>query len=185
MIPIHKITLQEYKETTWTKVRDWFHKTWRWSPLRNLYYNILNRFVKKHYLIDIRLPKTGYYDVNTKMLHGMMSLLLDYIEKEDPFNFIDWDWDEEYRDAKKEIIAIKEWWENYGNRQKEYEDILDEWSRERLGEEGDDIFERLSTLPNEKAKKLSCRMHKMEEELLKEEEEMLIRLVKVRNFLWT
>lgn len=43
---------------------------------------IRNRFFRKYYLVDTKLPKGNYYDSDTLLLHSMFSILEDYVEIE-------------------------------------------------------------------------------------------------------
>ena len=76
------------------------------------------------------------------------------------------------------------WWKNYPNREKENEKALDNWFSKNY-KDGDDFLERLNTVRTDDKETLFRHLNEMEDKLTKEEEEMLIRLMKIRNFLWT
>lgn len=185
---IHAINtdnLPEYKETIWTRIFEWWYDIWRYSWAYNLYYKTRNRLFKKYYLIDTRLPRTEWYDTECKMLYGNMALMMDYIEGEDPFERINWDWNEEHKAAKEEILTIKAWWENYDNRQKEIDNALTAWCDSKFGENCENMLEKINE-PNSGEKiSPSDRLHELEQKLRDETDEMLCRLIKVRHYLWT
>jgi len=47
----------------------------------SIYYYILNRYVRKPHIIDTKLP-IMWHDTDEKILHGMFSLLVDFVEIE-------------------------------------------------------------------------------------------------------
>lgn len=68
------------------------------------------RLVPKHmyWLIRPRTLSIGYYDQDTRLLHGMMQCLVEFYEHE--FNQNDWDWCESHRIAGNEIKEIYQYW---------------------------------------------------------------------------
>lgn len=173
----------------------------------------------------------GYYDADTRMLYGMFSLLVDYIEverawqqrlwntppdgDEKPVGFFErWnlrdaeaglryiDWETKLDDpslpineqnphqaqAAREILALYKWWKAYEDRP----DIHDAsgWSAwcDKLRDNGVGFLE---DDPNETAEDRAeksqalSRSAEIEEAYEKEDEEMLIRLIKIRRSLWT
>jgi hypothetical protein len=173
------------KETLWTKFTEWlYYSVWKFG-IQDRYYKIRNRLFKKYYLIDTKLPRDSWLDSDSKILYGMMNILVDYVEKEDALNFINWDATEDHKKVKEEIVAIKSWWENYENRQKEIEQALDDWYEERIGGENDDPIKCINKTPTKKEINLHEHLNSLEKKLNEEEEEMLIRLIKIRNYLWT
>lgn len=56
------------------------------------------------------LPHT-WVDRSDLLPHVMFQILTDFIEKENPFEcHIDWDYDGEHRQAKKEMLELYHWW---------------------------------------------------------------------------
>lgn len=89
-------------------------------------------------------------DKDIVMLHACFQLLTDCIEKENLLTrHIDWDHNDDFRNAKQEIEQLYTWW----TERKE----------------------------NEKLDKL----HELEKDQYNQDNEMLIRLIKVRQYLWT
>lgn len=152
--------------------------------MKRAYYSIKNRFFMKYYLIDTDLKRDQWHDTDSKMLYGMMKLLVDYVEGEEPFTHINWDSDEGHVVAAKEIKEIYNWWKNYDNRQTEISVALNNWYENSFSNK-EDVLEQLNRKHTPEVQQLFDHHTQLEEALLKEEEEMLIRLVKVRGFMWT
>jgi hypothetical protein len=92
--------------------------------------------------------------------------------------------------AAKEIIELYTWWTvTYRNRPDPYEasgwsaycDLSREQNGGKLSWSGNDKTPELKKMSN-KAHKL---LHKIEADYAKEDEEMMIRLIKIRESLWT
>ena len=166
------------------KISDYFYHIWKYSRIRDWYHKIKCRFFEKYYLLDTRLPKDSWFDTDHKMLYAMMALLLDYIEKEKPFEIINWESDDFHKHAKKEMLEIKDWWDNYENRQKEIEKALQKWSDLRTGGK-EDLLSNINKPETEESQKQNDLLHELEDKLENEETEMMIRLIKIRKFLWT
>lgn len=94
--------------------------------------------------------------------------------------------------AAQEVLALYKWWTtDYPNRVEPYE--LSGWSAycdEKRKEYPDDVLSgvlRTEKTPAERAlvKKILNKIQKIEASYEKEDEEMLIRLIRIRNYLWT
>jgi len=117
--------------------------------------------------------------------------------------------DEEYREShvegirnqykeQEEIRDIWKWWKNYDARAKEIRDALSDWHKyvddvaKREFEDYEDshipLFLKAKEKMNEEEKKeedrLSNRLHKMEEDLRNEEQEMLKKAIDLRERMW-
>lgn len=157
--------------------------SWNW-------YKIRNRLFRRYDLIRTGLAKTEWWDTDTKMLYGMMSLVVDLVEKEKWFEHIDFEGSgEEWVHAKKEVEEIYAWWKNYSNRGKEIDQALTDWHEYAFQDADDhnrDINEHFSKMRrDDKERELSDHLHSLEKKLEDEEGEMIIRLVKIRKYLWT
>ena len=165
----------DFKECTWG-IRH-LYKFKRW--LKNVLYN-------RYDLVRSKLPKGEYHDTVELMLHANMEMLVSYVEVEDCFSVIDFD---DCAKTKKLAYDIKEiylWWKAYDNRQKEIANALNIWHDEKFkGVKGDGWLEAINKKDTPKVKKLSDTLFKLEENLAKEEEKMLIKLMKIRTALWT
>ena len=54
----------------------------------------------------------GWYDRDDLILHAAFQCLVDFVEREDPGETIDWEHDEVHSAAWKEIGALYDWWKN-------------------------------------------------------------------------
>ncbi len=118
-------------------------------------------------------------------------MLADFVEKEKPFEHIDWDSDESHKHAAAEIKDLYNWWKNdYPNRREPIEDLPD------IIWKGRPIWDRLwgpqkskdQDFPKsyqELYEKALDKTQELEKQWLEEEQENLIRLIKIRRFLWT
>jgi hypothetical protein len=106
----------------WKGVKELAHFTgWRnaiWNEVRykpgvrqlnNLYWAIRHRTVNVYHVVKLDL-KPGYHDVTERMVHANFCLLAEYVEKEKPFEHIDWDSDPEHQNAAAEMKALYKWW---------------------------------------------------------------------------
>ena len=179
------ISTKDDKWTWWDDLKLNIETSFPVKHIVDLKNYIRHRLTTNHHLIKTKLPKGRWYDTDTRMLYGMMNLLMQYIEEEKPFEIIDWDNDEWHRNARDEMIAIRDWQLNYDNRCKEIDQALTEWSDAKFGkDDNSDMLERLNEKNTPETEALFERHSQLEDKLLKEEE-MLIRLVKIRNYLWT
>ena len=153
-----------------------FRKIFRF--IANKIYWFKCAFIYKFNIIDTGLS-TGYHDPDKIMLHGMMAILCDFIEREnggeeDIKNQIDsledliaedekfFESGSKQADTLIEIYAIYHWWK---------------YERPKVEKEIDEIC--TDYMKNAK------NIRKLEEELFKKDQEMLHRLIEVRPSLWT
>jgi hypothetical protein len=146
---------------------------------------IKNFLFHRYDLIRTGLDKGSWHDTDTVILYGMMNLLVQYVEIEDPtiltreINKETFTCEEERIMAERcaaddeEVKLIYKWWKDYPNREKEIESKYDEYGKCRR--EKSDIKEECSFVE----------IVQMEDKLSEEEQDMLIRLIKVRGYLWT
>lgn len=180
-------------------------KYWVLNDLKSYYYAlhrtliqnpkdyIRYRFFKKFHIVKLKHLTPGYYDIDRRMTYAMFSLLEEYIENElaNMYEFshkkeskgltkiekglkrLKWeaslddpasiDYSPEQAQMAKEVLTLYSFWQS---KLKPQYDIRTSWL----------------SLPNSNKYKL----HNFKEYLDYEEEtEMLIRLIKIRNGLWT
>ena len=160
------------------------------------------RTYKRYHIVDTGL-EPGYYDTDTKMLHACFNMLKEFVEVEKAYH---WNWmgandlnlkgkdagiahlawemtipENESRDQAKnarEIYELYEWWTiERPNRQDPW-DLVDDTKREELNKDSRiDSREKYNELYGEHDKLL-----KQHED---EDDEMFIRLIKIRKALWT
>jgi len=149
---------------------------------------IRHRLTTKHHLIKTGLPKGQWYDTDSRLLYGMMNLFMEFLKKEKPFEVVEWSSDEYHIHAAKEMIVIKEWWLNYENRLKEIDDALSDWHDNKFkncDNEVDNWINRINQPYTPEDKIRFDYLHELEKKLDDETQDMLIRLIKIRHFLWT
>lgn len=146
---------------------------------------ISNRFIRKPYMLDSKLDRGQYHDLVEVMLHANMEALVDFIEldcayryqsfnnkkcrrsREDGLVWFDEHLELNHCEENEEIKAIYLWWKD--DYEREYDEAYD-WfpdkpARELSKEELDICIQK-------------------EKEFSDKEQEMLIRLMKVRQYLW-
>lgn len=170
---------------------------WGVRKLNRLWWAILHRTTKKFHVVKLDL-KPGYYDVDTRLVHANFCLLAHYVEKEHPFETVVWDDTDEHKQAAKEIKELYTWWKEvypkYDDNNPLYADDVKapdhEFVVHSVDEDGDPKFYRMEDKPGQeeikekfsKACKDSMEYEKKQEA---EIEENLIRLIKIRHYLWT
>ena len=136
-------------------------------------------FFQRFDVVKARTLKRGkYYDSDMRMLHVNFQLLANFVERE--MDFIDWTWKEEHIHAKAEMDDLYKWW-------KKYQTIKDPlylydgpmpcpWiDDDKEYSEGDKAkWEAVCDASNQ-----------FEEQREKEEEVNLIRLMKIRLYMWS
>lgn len=66
----------------------------------------------RYHFLDLRNPfyKWGWVDCDSQILYACFNILKSYVEEEDPFETIDWEWNEEKQEQAAEIKALYLWW---------------------------------------------------------------------------
>jgi len=137
--------------------------------------------------LRIKTLEGRYHNSDTLMLHGLFQILTDFVEKEKPFDKIDWDSDIEHQHAKAEIKYLYDWWNNI---RPDRVDPLD------LVKRPSELFVIDGVLPDGSVKvtmtKGSPEFQKAVKDSLEQERknyeedtENMKRLIDVRGFMWT
>ncbi|MCB0806865.1 MAG: hypothetical protein KDC05_13795 [Bacteroidales bacterium] len=101
-------------------------------------------------ILNIKSLSGDWCDKDIIILHACFQLLTDCIENEKLFTgHVEWNHDEEHKNAKKELENLYNWW---------------------IERKNADLESEINDLENEQYEK---------------DNEMLIRLIKVRKYLWT
>jgi len=126
-------------------------------------------FIRRH-VVKTELSPWTWHDCDEVLLYAMMAILVEYVEREMPHGWTDWNNDDESRKAKSEIDAIYAWWKSYPSREAEIRVATAKWhDASEAGENDRALFDRL---------------HGLEDKLYAETEEMMVRLVKVKDWIW-
>lgn len=138
-----------------------------------IYLNNIKRWIKYrttnvYHKINTNL-KPNYYDTDTLILHSSFTLLVNFVEKKHALEFIDWNWNKNHKNVSKEIIFLLNWW--------------------RAREERNRIWLTHNPEPDEYRTTEWCdwveKYNKQETNWYTEDNEMLIRLINIREYLWT
>jgi len=150
---------------------------------KNIKWAILHRFHPRHQYNIVRTRlKPGYYDPDTQMFEAVFGLLCDYVENNIKWDVINWEGDEPRAKAWKEMNELVHWYkEVYPNRYKEFEKARPEppismkrYNSDKYKNEPDVVAYR----------EYIHLLIKKEGEWAQEDEDQLIRVIKLRPFLW-
>lgn len=170
----------------------------------------IHRFIDKSHYIDTKLKRGKFYEIDNKILHGMFELLVDFVEienahkyqafanepkknnPEDGIKYLDWEISlgESSPLQSKTAAEVKElylWWTIIRPKRK---DVYEEsgWDEYDKSLKNKDELITLNDNSNEKQQeiiKIMDSINALEEKYKQEETEMLIRLIKIRENLWT
>lgn len=152
--------LQETVPSAWRRLK---------NLLRNLKWGVIDVFRRPH-MIDTRCPgygfnyRGGYNDLPEKMFCACFALFKEFMETEYP-GHVDWEYSEEMRKVHGEMKDLHDWWTN--RRWRDHEEHWAEYGNEP------------------KTTKERRRILKRGDELDREDEAALKRLMKIRRYLWT
>ncbi len=146
-------------------------------------------------ILKINTLKKGWADRKDLLLHANFQILVDFVEKELPFKFIDWNSDEAHINAAKEIRSLYRWWVKLRHNRPDYYKELKENEMPSLEEILKPIYfndcktidrYQLIRLPEKYSKhyKISNKVIKLENKWKAEDQKNLLRLVAIRQFLW-
>lgn len=183
------LSFKEKNKFDWGKV----YRNLKYPSLKDSYYYLKNRLFKRYDLIRTGLPKSQWIDIDHKMLHGVMGLIVDFIEKERGLEYIDYETSEEDKKRKKEIIDLYvDWKVRYPKLLEEENLKLKEWASGQ-DTKWSEIEERPKTYKLEwvyhrdKATqdKLFEELNQLEKDVYEMEQNMLHRMIEIRASLWT
>ena len=156
----------------------WFFRA-RWRQVKRAIRYIKCALFSRHNVIKLDIPPT-WCDRSHLLLLAMEKLVVDYIEEEKPFELINWDSDEGHRTAAEKMRDVYDF---IKNRRPKQQAEIDKLSDELYGSvKGENLLESLKKSRDpEKTKYL----WDLEDKLEKEQQEILHKIVDVRNYLWT
>lgn len=183
------------KKNKESKLRDHL-EDWICRPFLNTKNWIRFRTWDKQHVLKIKTLKPGWMDKDEVLIHAMFQILCNFIEQEKPAECIDWDADPKNAKAWKEVQFLYDWWKN--NRLKRKDPFDDpsfkapEWKfipRKKKDTNEETLYgiEWVYENPeHEKLWKKKCEEHRQwEEHCHAEDNEMMKRLIDIRDFLWT
>jgi len=220
---------------------DWLEKPAEWivDPIYNVSYYLRNRFVRRTHMIHTDLQKGVWHEYETRILHGMFTELVDFVEVEQAWHTCVWDdtartkyrmpwwrdnWLFYWRDWRcaaagvdylkwcmtlddpalpvqdrnpsqaehaREVITLYTWWKDIrATRRDDWEEAgFTEFSDRIAAKYGQIEFDpddkKLTAAERQEKRAIYARVHEIEEARHQEDEEMMIRLIKIRRGLWT
>ena len=119
-----------------------------------------------------------WHDRDNVLLHASFQILVDFVEGEKPFKYIDWTTNREHKRARREIARLYYWWKRAYPARKE----------PAYGYDVNPVFDKFAD-PDGKIhaawKKYCNELYRLETAWEAEDQNMLVRLVRVRKYLWT
>lgn len=146
-----------------------YHYGKKFARIRDLFYYLKCKFFHPYNRVTAKDIPPTWIDRDQLMLHVNFQILVDYVEKEEALKVIDWDWCEDKKLIKNEIESLYKWWKV--DRQAKIDDIRKRYDVEYIKSGFSDK---------------SYNILKEEDEIYYvDDTEHLIRLMKIRNQLWT
>jgi hypothetical protein len=176
-------TLPSFLMHTWLKLLGW--------KLQDFKYWFISFVIQRDHMLDLRQPKrnkqfdidyyrSGYIDTDTKMVYAMFNLLTNFVEKQLVHMYFPTQEDiarephlQSQLDQNNEILAIYHWWSKDRKFEcKEGDEALTKWhnAKKSKSPNTNQLWEELKSIDKRNEDKL---------------EEMLIRLLKIRKYLWS
>ena len=166
------------------------HIIWKYDHIifQKLYWGFIYRFVPKHQYHIIR-PSTlepGYHNEYDLILHSSFHILVEFMEFEQEHGCINWQATKEHSEFWDEANRLIYWW-------KHIRTVRSDWMDRDYpfpdGPKGSDNVWVLrdkyqDTIEYKNWSKIADIQRKMEEQFEKDDENYLIRLMKIRMFLW-
>jgi hypothetical protein len=194
-------------------IRRWL-ESWRRWPFRHIsraMYWLRSHTLDRYHVLNIRNKRNGYawgwLDRSEGILFANMAILVGFIEEEKAFDcHVDWRSAAEmvaagektdggrnanydaHAVAKKEMLEIYRWWTHERKIEHDRHDVLSsrafphpfEFERTEDG-----MYRGKEPPPTEAELELRAQYSSMEGVLEARDEEMMIRLIKVRGYMWT
>lgn len=152
--------------------------------LKTAYYWLKCRLWRPFNQIKISTLSPDYHDIDYRMLHACFQLLVDYVEREKPFDHIDWNWTEESKFAGKEIKELYDWWKNeYPTYDQQLIDLFHGIESPEVREFFADLDKKTNKYPEYMA--ALSKYNVMQNVFDEKAQTNLMRLIAIRENLWT
>jgi len=172
--PVSKNTIirtLRQEPTKWDKFTLPFYRAF--YKIKGLPYNLRQAFIRKHHIVKMpRLSRWNWCDTDHRLVHANFELLVQFVDNEKPFDWINWESDEGHQNAANVMRELYKWWKDYPRREKEVDDATHNWYVS-------------SCASREDEKELFDRIHELEEKLHEETKANLHRLIDIKDYLWT
>jgi len=163
--------------------------------ITNFYSDCRNRFYAKYHLIDTGLDPKQWHDLDSKLIGASKKLTVDFVEKELKKDFSTFYPPE---NEKETNVDLTEYWKESARVGDILQEIYKWWTVDRpiLKEKIDDIYKKMfDKIPKNKAdstvtiykrrKPLYDLVHDLENDIKKADTNAAIKLVEIRESLWT
>ena len=178
---------------------------WPYNKYQDILHYLYNRYITKSHALTSKLKKGKYNEFDERILHCLFDELVNFVEveaahmeclqnnkkikwfyrsSEDGIAYLKQQAEDEppYCEGSKEILELYYWWtQTYANRK----DPAEISGLNDYCEKNKNFFDNLFENLNEENKKILDETYRIEQEQAEEEDEMLIRLIKARKYLWT
>ena len=195
-----QVDASKKEEEEWIAMPDWEKELrLRWYRRPNLLRRVRRWFhdlFHPHNVLKIGTLPRSWSDTDYKMYHAVFQLFVNFIEKEKPFQYVDYDYDEVHRHVRDEMVELYSWWMTDPLAQND--DAL--WNEESpdLGSSvraWADYADKLYGQGNTDNPIIRCLVNRdltggmdwvslIAEEVQKKQDEMLERLLKIRSYFW-
>lgn len=163
---------------------------WGFSHIREFYYKAKHLLWDRYDLMRTGLPKTQYCDAPERLLYGIMNVIVEHVEIEKCFEHTDYDNNgEAWKKTGESIREVYDWWKDYPKRQEEITIALNNW-HDTAFHNLPDNFGGLAYMHNKKqdtneVKRYSDLHDELDKRLAEEAQTMLLKVIELRDFLWT
>ena len=157
-----------------------------YCKIQNVCYYLKCRFWKKYNRVIVKTLPPTWIDRCDLLTHAMFQILVDFIEKEKPFDYLDTEASYNTKEWK-EIKDIYNWWIIEGahfDSMYDY-DSIEHTSLDDMWEKLPNGSYRLLEYKTRKEKDWWKKVHKREDDHMKIVEKNMKRLVELRYMLWT
>lgn len=137
-------------------------------------------------ILKIHSLEKGWQETDEMILHSVMQLLVDYVEKQKPGEVVDWSWQDDRTEAWEAIQDTYDWWVNRRPARVDPLDGIDTPDDYFTFDEPDEHGNRLviwGDYPEIHEAYLNAT--KIEQKWYEEDTNMIQRVVGIRGYLWT
>jgi hypothetical protein len=162
------------------KVASFFR--YRAFALKRDIYELKCRFIHRYNVIKLDIPPT-WTDTCTLVPAVLAKLIIDFVEKETPWEVHNWSFNTDGAQAEADI---RDAYDFFKNREPATQAEIEALTHKLYGRrEGEDIFDCFNRERTEEELKEQTRLDKIEADLREETTRVLTNIVKWRDFLWT
>jgi len=161
------------------------------------------RIWERHHSLTMRYIKPGWCDKDEILIHAMFEVLCRFIEDENPKEWVNWNSDPQHKHAWSEMNDLYKWWINKRQKNEENDPLFKSGVHaptmnfipdgksicnpisKKIEKTSELKLSHKTTKDEQKWKKACEDSWKWEEKCKQEDEKNMIRLIKIRHFMWT